>query len=254
MEKHRIDDMAFVAGRWPLDPALQTIVFIHGAGGTSVLWHAQVKALAYRLNTIALDLPGHGDSGGKSMDRVEDYAASVSRFIRSTGALRPVVCGVSMGGAIALQLLIDEQEAFSAGIAANTGAKLKTMPFVFEMIEKDYIGFVNGMYTFAASAKIDPEKIKPLVDGMKKMPPEIAKGDFIACNGFDVMDRLDRIRIPVLVITAAEDQLTPVKYGRFLADKINGAEIVNIEDAGHLSPMEKPEAVTQAIDDFLARL
>jgi pimeloyl-ACP methyl ester carboxylesterase len=88
---------------------------------------------------------------------------------------------------------------------------------------------------------------------MEKCPPGVVKGDFTACNGFDVMQRLHEIKIPVLVLTASEDQLTPMKFGNYLAQQINGAKSVNIEDAGHLSPMEKPEEVTRAIREFLKR-
>jgi len=253
VQRQKIGDMAFIAGRWPLDPALETIVFIHGAGGTNLLWHNQVEALAGHMNTIAPDLPGHGGSGGKAMERIEDYAKSMSDFIQSTGAERPYICGLSMGGAIVLKLLIDEPESYSRGVAANTGAKLKTQPLIFELIEKDYKEFVNGMYTFGISKKTDPTKLKPFIDSMEECPPEVVKGDFKACDAFDVRERLHEIKIPVLVLTASEDQLTPAKFGEYLADQINGAAITNIEGAGHLAPIEQPEDFTRAISGFLER-
>ena len=73
----------FVTSRWPLDRQLPTIIFIHGSGGTNILWDAQVKALGNTMNTIAIDLPGHGKSEGKGMQRVESYSAKVSEFIQS---------------------------------------------------------------------------------------------------------------------------------------------------------------------------
>jgi pimeloyl-ACP methyl ester carboxylesterase len=109
------------------------------------------------------------------------------------------------------------------------------------------------MYTMGISKKTDPEKIRSLVEKMEKCPPEVAKGDFTACNNFNVMDRLDKIKIPVLVLTASDDQMTPPKFGDYIARQINGASIVNIEDAGHLSPLEKPAEVTKAILDFLEK-
>jgi len=58
----------------------------------------------------------------------------------------------------------------------------------------------------------------------------------------------------VLVMTASEDLLTPIKYGRFLTDRIANAAMVNIEDAGHLSPIEKPDDVARAIRAFIRTL
>ncbi|MFZ5569330.1 MAG: alpha/beta fold hydrolase [Thermodesulfobacteriota bacterium] len=254
MQTLKTSGIEFEAGRWPLDPARDTIVFIHGSGGTNILWRSQVEMLAGSFNTVALNLPGHGNSDGHGLNRIEDYAQSVSQFIRSIEVNMPVICGLSIGGAIVLQLLIEQRERCKAGIVVNAGARLKVMPLIFEMVEKDYQGFVTSMYTFGVSQKTAPSLLKPLADSMSACPPAVTLCDFTACNTFDVMDRLGKIDVPVLVLTASDDQLTPGKYGRFLAERIQTAEIVNIEDAGHLAPVEKPEEVARAIQTFLAKL
>ncbi len=254
MHEGKSGETAFVAGRWPLNRDRPTIVFLHGSGGTRILWHAQVEALADSVNTLALDLPGHGDSGGEGKNRVEDYAAHVSAFLESIEAPRPVPCGLSIGGAIALQLLLDDGERYEAGILVNTGARLRVVPFIFEAIDNDYPGFVASMYSAGASKKTDPSRIRPLAEAMSRCPARVTRGDFEACNDFDVMDRLGEVHLPVLVLTASEDQLTPAKYGTFLSDRIRNASLVNIEDAGHLSPLEKPEEVTRALREFAGSL
>ncbi len=254
MKNVKINDIEFSTGIWPLKPNLGTVVFLHGSGGTNILWQHQVEALSDKLNTIAINLPGHGNSDGKGMDRVEDYAKNVSTFIKSIDVSHPVICGLSIGGAIVLQLLIDEPENYRGGIIFNAGAKLKVMPLIFEMIEKDYQGFVNSMYTFGISQKTDPAKLKSLADSMAVCPPDVTRSDFNACNTFDVMDQLNKINAPVLVLTASDDQLTPIKYGQFLAEHIKNATLSNIEDAGHLSPVERPEEVARTIHDFIATI
>ena len=254
MKNVKINDIEFSTGIWPLKPNLGTVVFLHGSGGTNILWQHQVEALSDKLNTIAINLPGHGNSDGKGMDRVEDYAKNVSTFIKSIDVSHPVICGLSIGGAIVLQLLIDEPENYRGGIIFNAGAKLKVMPLIFEMIEKDYQGFVTSMYTFGISQKTDPAKLKSLADSMAVCPPDVTRSDFNACNTFDVMDQLNKINAPVLVLTASDDQLTPIKYGQFLAEHIKNATLSNIEDAGHLSPVERPEEVARTIHDFIATI
>jgi pimeloyl-ACP methyl ester carboxylesterase len=81
--------------------------------------------------------------------------------------------------------------------------------------------------------------------------PKVTYGDFQACNQFNVIERLDEIRVPVLVISAEDDKLTPPKYARFLEDGIPNATRKHIHDAGHIAPMEKPQEVNQAIIAFL---
>ena len=73
MEHRRSKGIGFITGRWPLDPRKSTIVLIHGAGGSSVFWQAQVEALAERVNTVAIDLPGHGQSHGSGQTRHGAY-------------------------------------------------------------------------------------------------------------------------------------------------------------------------------------
>jgi len=246
--------MAFRAGRWPLDPGLPTVVFIHGSGVSGVIWHGQVEALADEMNTVALDLPGHGASGGAGMESVAGYATVVDDFISSLRAPLPIPCGLSLGGAVVLQLLLEYPGKYNAGIVINSGARLRVMPMIFEAIEKDYQAFLAAAPAFSISEKTDPSSVKPFTDAMAACPPAVALGDFRACDAFDVMERLGEIAVPVLVLTASDDKLTPPKYGAFLAERIAGATLVNIEDAGHLSPMEQPEEVTRAISEFVRTL
>lgn len=254
MHEASVEDIAFSAGRWPLDPDLPTVVFVHGSGGSRVLWHAQVEALANEMNTIALDLPGHGASGGEGMESVADYAAAVDGFIASLGAPRPVPCGLSLGGAVVLQLLLEHPGKYEAAVIVNSGAKLRVMPMIFEAVEKDYQAFLAAAPAFSISEKTDPAKVKPLSDAMAACPPAVTLGDFRACDAFDVMERLGEIAVPVLVLTASDDRLTPAKYGAFLAERIRHSRLVNIADAGHLSPMEQPEEVIRAIREFVLSL
>ncbi len=254
MYESKVNGINFIAGRWPLDRDLATIVFIHGSGGASVLWRAQVEALADRFNTIAVDLPGHGGSGGEGMSCIEDYTASVEGFVSAVEAPRPIPCGLSLGGAIVLQLLLDAPRRYEAGIVLNSGARLRVMPMIFEALEKDFEGFINASYAFSASEKTDPSRVKPIVDAMAACPPAVTRGDFMACDSFDVMERLSEIAVPVLVLTGSDDKMTPVKYGAFLAESIANATHVDIADAGHLSPMEKPEEVARAIQEFVSSL
>jgi pimeloyl-ACP methyl ester carboxylesterase len=68
-----------------------------------------------------------------------------------------------------------------------------------------------------------------------------------------VAERLDEISVPVLVISAEDDKMTPPKYAQFLEDGIPNAARIHIHDAGHISPMEKPQEVNRAIIEFLDR-
>jgi pimeloyl-ACP methyl ester carboxylesterase len=253
MVEREVGGFGFIAGRWPLEKEKSTIVFIHGSGSTGHFWKAQVEGLARRVNTVALDLPGHGRSVKDGIDDVVDYARVVVQFLEVVEDSKAIPCGLSLGGAITQQLLLDYPTRFSAGILVGTGARLKVLPAIFETIVNDYPGFVDMVGKFASSPKTGPSVLEAFRNEIGSCEPGIVYGDFQACNRFDVMDRLAEINVPVLIISAEDDQLTPPKYGRFLESGIPNATRTHIMDAGHIAPMEKPAEVNRAIIEFLDR-
>jgi pimeloyl-ACP methyl ester carboxylesterase len=196
-------------------------------------------------------LPGHGSSDGAGFNRVTDYAAAVSTFIDAVEAPRPVPCGLSLGGAIVQQLLIDDPGRFPAGILVGTGARLKVLPAIFEAIESDYDGFLGMLDRFAFSEETPAAVKKPILKDTARCDSFVTYGDFVACNGFDVMEQLKDILAPVLVVTAEEDKMTPPKYGDFLQTGISNASRAHILKAGHLMPVEQPAEFNRAVVDFL---
>ncbi len=245
--------IGFTAGQWPLDSEKPTLIFIHGAASNNGFWKSQLNYFSETINAIAIDLPGHGTSQSPGKEKISDYADAVLDFIDLIQAPRPIPCGLSMGGAITQQLLLSHKDRFPAGILINTGARLKVLPLVFETIEKDYGNFEEMLFTFVISEKNSTEKLRAEIKACTISQSAIASGDFRACNDFNAMDKLGVIQVPVLVLTATDDMLTPIKYGSFLANNIKNAELVTIQDAGHFSPMEKPLEVNLAINDFLTR-
>ncbi len=253
MEKLIVENFGVLAGNWPLEPEKPTLIFIHGAALSKGFWTAQVEDLSDIANTIAIDLPGHLDSTGPACDQISDCAAAVVNLIEKIQAPNPVLCGLSMGGAVAQELLISRPESFSAAILMHTGARLKVFPFIFESIEKDYSQYLDFAVDFSVSQKSDKTKIKALMKDVAVTKADVALKDFTACDQFDVMARLNEIKAKVLVVVGDEDNITPAKYGEFLHQTIPGAELAVIAEAGHLSPIEKPEEVNQIIRDFLQK-
>ena len=254
MEYRTAGEIGFIAGKWPLDSHKPTLVFIHGAGASRLLWASQVEALSSYANTVAIDLPGHGTSHGKGRDSISDYAQAVNDFLDLVQIPGPIPCGLSMGGAITQDLIINTPGRFPAGILINTGARLKVLPMIFETIGKSYDEYVKLSATFAISPKNSTDELIRRVSACLQSTAEVVLGDFRACDAFDVMGQLDLINVPVLVLTASDDILTPPKYGSYLAGNLKDAYSVNIDDAGHFSPIEKPIEVNNAIHGFLMRL
>lgn len=255
MIARRQNGIAFLAGHWPFDPDRPTLVFIHGSGQQGSFWQAQVDGLAVGANTIAVDLPGHGNSRDDGFRTVSAYARSVMDFIDAVNAPAPIPCGLSLGGAIALHLLIHHGDRLKAGILANTGARLKVLPVIIETVERDYNVHLKALIEFAvAQGNQANQDVCQKVLACSTAGPVVTANDFRACDAFDVIDQVSHIKVPVLVLSAVHDTLTPVKYANWMAANIDGARHVTLDGAGHMSPIERPEAFNTAIVRFLESL
>ncbi len=251
MEKREINDIGFITGAWPLDPIKPTLVFIHGAGGAGDFWQAQVEGLSERANTVAVDLPGHGSSRAPGRQTIEAYARDVIEFMSPMDLPNPIACGVSMGGAITLQLLLDYPQQFRAGILLNTGARLKVAPVIFDTIENNFDEYLKMIGKLVASKGADPRHLERFREIAAACGPQVTRGDFKACNQFNAIQRLGSITLPVLIVSAEDDRLTPPKYAEFLEQNIAGATRVHFRNAGHILSVERPDALNRAVIRFL---
>ncbi len=155
-----------------------------------------------------------------------------------------------MGGAIALELALRYPEKLAGLVLVGSGARLRVAPAILNGIRQDFQAAVQLLCDWAFAPEA-PAQLKRL--GRRQMEqthPDVLYGDFAACDAFDVMDRLGEVRCPTLAICGTADRLTPPKYSTYLRDHIPAAQLVLIENAGHMVMLEQPEAVSRAIADF----
>jgi pimeloyl-ACP methyl ester carboxylesterase len=224
---------------------------IHGAGGNALSWIRQLEELTGAARVIAIDLPGHGQSGGDGCSLIDDYAAVVKNFVEGAGFDKVVLGGHSMGGAISQTFALSHPDLIQGLILVGTGARLRVLPAAFERLRADYAegcAFLNSFAFSAGSAEGLREGAKV---SMLMNRPEVTIGDFTACNSFDLMDRIGDIKAPTLVVCGKDDQLTPPKYSEFLAQRIPQARLTLVEQAGHYVHLEQPDRVNAAIRQFL---
>lgn len=202
-------------------------------------------------NTIAIDLPGHGGSEGPALDSIPALAEAVRAFLQEIKATRPILCGLSMGSAIVLQYLLDYPDSAVAGIAMGAGARLNVAPLIFQTIAKDYAGFVALMGRLAFSPSAKPEAVQEISQLIMSCPPEVTAADFTACHSFDVLQRVEKIEHPLLIISGQEDKMTPPKYAEFLEKQVKRGILYHLLGTGHMIPNEKPLKVNKLIGDFI---
>lgn len=228
------------------------MILIHGAGGSRLHWPGELRRLP-TTTVYTIDLPGHGRSEGQGCERITDYAQAARAFLDAVGIERAVVAGHSMGGAIAMTLALHCADRVAGLALVGAGARLRVSPRILKMIRDDFAESVDLITRFAWSPEAQPALVEIGRKSLRKTDPGVVLGDFIACDHFDVMDRLGEIAAPTLVITGVDDQMTPVKYAHFLTESIPGAEQVILDGAGHMVMLERAKAVARAIREFLER-
>jgi len=225
------------------------IIYIHGAGNSHHSWAKQLVTKVKGHVQIALDLPGHGDSQGSGFNSIDDYVYFVKSFVEALGINKFIIAGNSMGGAISQTFALKYRNYLKGVILIGTGARLRVKK---EILEGTLRGesYANNAY----SDKTDPLLIKEAERDFHKTDPQVRHDDFYACDNFDVMDQISLINLPTLIICGEDDKLTPVKYSQFLHSKIKNSVLKIVPEAGHMVMWEKPEAVNEAIANFVTNL
>jgi pimeloyl-ACP methyl ester carboxylesterase len=228
------------------------VILIHGAGGTHLFWPSEVRRLpGYRV--YAIDLPGHGKSGGRGQQSIQAYAEVILDWLGAIGVHRGVIVGHSMGVAIALSLALNYPERVVGLGLVGGGARLRVSPALLESAASpttfhNAIEFVVA-HSFSPTA---PPRLAELAgQRMRETRASVLHSDFLACDAFDETERISQIRHPTLVVCGADDRMTPARYSQALADQIPNARLKLIPQAGHMVMLEKPQIVAETLAGFL---
>ncbi|HTA39252.1 MAG TPA: alpha/beta fold hydrolase [Candidatus Acidoferrales bacterium] len=224
-------------------------VFIHGSGCTGSVFAAQSAAFP---GSYAMDLPGHRTPPLSSIS-IGAYADEVERDLEARGIEGAVLCGSSMGGAIALEVGLRANPRVGAIVMLGSGSKLRVAPALLESLERDFEAGARGVVPMFFAAPT-PALIDASVAQMLEVGQAQTIADFRACDAFDATDRLAGLALPLLALTGEQDRLTPPKFAAFLADRVPGAEARILPEAGHLAMVERPDETNAALRAFVDRL
>jgi 3-oxoadipate enol-lactonase len=243
----------------------QPVLFIHGWPHNRTLWAAQLSGLATHARCLAPDLRGFGGSSVSPPYTIDQYADDLAALLGVLGVDRAVVCGVSMGGYVALSMLRRHAHLLRALILTSTRAtadtpeardqRMRLIAFVrergVEALAGRQLKAMVGETTFDARPDVR-EALRLLMAGAPA-GGVIGALEAMAARA-DSTDLLAGINMPTLVVSGREDTFTPPDEVRGLAAAIPGARLEVIEGAGHVCCYERPVAFNHVVSDFLASL
>lgn len=237
------------------------LLLLHGLGSSARDWEPQIAAFSERHRVIAFDLRGHGRSGrpadGYTMPR---FARDARLVLDALGVERCDVLGLSLGGMIAFQLALDDPQRVRSLVIVNSGPDARPRELRWKLAVA---------YRRLLMAILPIEKLGTWIGGRLFPKPEQAalRRTFAerwadndpyayACSvrailAWSVLDRIDDVRCPVLVVTGDRDY-TPVALKRKYVDLLGDARLVVIPDSGHATPIDQPASFNRVVLDFLA--
>jgi len=226
------------------------LVFVHGAGESSLSFYYQLR---HFRNSKGIDLPGHPN--GEPCTSIEGYVEWVRGFIAARRYKDVVLCGHSMGGAIAQLYALLYPEELKGIVLIGTGARLRVHPKYLKECENGLSDLGQWIETRRADySRIEPDIQQALLRKAAEVGPAVKLNDFLCCDKFDILNRVQEIRLPTQVVCGSEDVMTFVKYTDYLADRIQGSQKVILDGATHYVQLEKYGEVNETIERFLARL
>ena len=230
------------------------LICIHGAGGTHSHWGYQLRELSDIAQVYALDLPGHGRSAPPGRDTIAGYSTVVRGVMDELGLERAALAGHSMGGAVALQSALDAPERVIGLGLVGAGGRMRVAPAILDGLSGDRLATIRTIVEYSYAPDM-PERMRHQAEAAYALcDPAVYRGDFLACDAFDVLPRLGEIGCPAAVICGTADRMTPPKYAEALRAGIRGSALTLIAGAGHMAPIERPAEVSAALRELIARL
>lgn len=239
------------------------IIFIHGFPFNKEMWNKQLDALSENLRVIAYDVRGHGNSYSGTDDfSIELFVKDLLSFMDALEIEKTTLCGLSMGGYIALKAIEKYPYRFDKLILCDTSckpdsheAKEKRMKAIEGILENGVEKFADdGIMIFFAQESLNTKK--DMIAEVREImvhttEKSIIKTLLALSKRKETCSILSEIKVPVLILVGEEDKITPPEAAQFMHKEINGSVISIIKHAGHLSNLENPEQFNTQLKKFL---
>ncbi len=241
----------------------EPVLFIHGFPLTGEMWRETAERLSDRWRCIVPDLRGHGQSAASPAASMARYADDLVAVLDKLCEWRPVtVVGLSMGGYIAFEFFRRHRGRIRALVLCDTRANADTPEAAAQrkttaqnVLQEGSRVVADAMIDKLFSPNTSPSIKQRWHDLMSKNPPAgVAAALGAMAARPDSTPTLSKIDCPALLIVGREDAITPVAQTEEMKQAIRAATIEIVEGAGHMTPVEQPDAFANVLRKFLSAL
>jgi 3-oxoadipate enol-lactonase len=231
------------------------IVFLHGVGSDRSVWEPQLEHFGRSRRAIAFDYPGYGASDLMANASRDNFAAAILAAMDGLGIDRAHICGLSLGGVIAIAMHALAPRRCASLILADTFAVHPDGRGIYDRsvaASSDLRALAEARVDLLLAQPCDPAVRAEVVETMAGIDPAAYRIGAEAVWLADQRDRAAAIRVPTLVICGAGDKVTPPELSRELVELIPGARYAQVERSGHLTNFEQPAEFNRIVEEFIA--
>ena len=223
------------------------VALVNALGADMRMWDDQVPALTERFRVLRYEMPGR--------DSIEGLGRDVLALLDETGLEWVSLCGVSLGGMIALWVASEAPERVDRLAACCTSAKIGTPEFWNERVQAIRDGGIDVVVEGSLERWLTPAAGEGVVGRVREMLLGTDPEQYIACSiavrDMDLHERLRSIRARTVVVAGADDPSTPPEDGRAIAEAIPGARFECLQGVRHLPNIEQPEMFNATLMEHL---
>lgn len=246
------------------DPARPSVVLVHGVGMDHTVWGQQTRYLAHHgFNVLAVDLPGHGKTGGTPLDSIDAMSDWLARFIDAAGAAPAIVVGHSMGALIALQTAAAHPGAVRAIGLFGVSARMGVHPDLLQAADENRIlapelmsawghgprahrggNIASGVWLIGGAVRL-----------LERARPGLIASGLRACAAYKgAEDAARAASCPAMVVIGPYDKMTPGKAAGPLVAALGDVAVETLPEAGHMMMLEAPDAARKALYGFCRKV
>jgi pimeloyl-ACP methyl ester carboxylesterase len=250
-------DIFVATGGQEFDPALPTVVMLHGAGFDHTSWALHSRWFAHHgYGVLAPDLPGHGRSSGSPLATIADMSDWTVALLDAAGAAKARLVGHSMGSLVALETAARHPEKVSALSLIGTAATMAVGPDLLKAAEANDHAAIDMVTIWGLGSQA--ELGGSLAPGLwmhsgaervlEQCRPGVLFNDLSACNAYqNALAAAAKVAVPVTLILGERDMMTPARSGKALAAALANSRTVVLSGAGHMMMAERPDQLLAAL-------
>jgi 3-oxoadipate enol-lactonase len=237
----------------------QVLLFIHGFPLNKSMWHSQIAALQTTCRVIAYDVRGHGDSAlGEEEYSIALFVKDLLAFMDALQIEKVTLCGLSMGGYIALNAVLNHPKRFEALVLCDTNCMADTPEGVEKRMKTIQNIKAEGLENYANESikslfapvsfqhrTAEIASVRKMVLGTSQLA--VFRTLRALASREETCSRLSEIQIPTVVLVGNEDKITPPAAAERIHNGIANSSLVVLQDAGHLSNLENPSRFNEVI-------